>query len=62
MTAIVSQITNERKQQSSASLAFVRGIHQWSVNSPYKGPVTRKKFSFDDINMKYVTFVCDFVP
>ena len=33
--------------QSSASLAFVRGIHRWPVNSPYKGPVTRKMFTFD---------------
>ena len=26
-----------KKHQSSASLAFVRGIHQWRVNSPHKG-------------------------
>ena len=32
------------KHQSSASLAFVRGIHLWPVNSPLKGPVTRKCF------------------
>ena len=32
------------KHQSSASLAFVRGIHRWPVNSPHKGPVTRKCF------------------
>ena len=25
-----------------ASLAFVRGIHRGRVNSPHKGPVTRK--------------------
>ena len=34
---------DQRKHQSSASLAFVRGIHQWPVNSPpppHKGPVT----------------------
>ena len=31
-----------KRHQSSASLAFVRGIHRWPVNSPYKGPVTRK--------------------
>ena len=35
----------------SASLAFVRGIHWWSVNSPHKGPVTRKMFPFDDVIM-----------
>ena len=27
--------TGQRKHQSSASLAFVRGIHRWPVNSPY---------------------------
>ena len=35
---------DQRKHQSSASLAFVRGIHQWPVNSPHKWPVTRKNF------------------
>ena len=39
------------KHQSSASLAFVRGIHQWPVNSPRKGPVMRKTFPFDDVIM-----------
>ena len=32
------------KHQSSASLAFVRGIHRWPMNSLHKGPVTRKMF------------------
>ena len=36
---------DQRKHQSSASLAFVRGIHGWPGNSPHKGPVTRKFFS-----------------
>ena len=40
---------NQRKHQSSASLAFVRGIHLWPLNSPHKGPVTRKLFPFDDV-------------
>ena len=57
MSAMASQITNltivcssvysggdQRKYQSSASLAFVGGIHRWPVNSPHKGPVTRKMF------------------
>ena len=44
--------TDQRKHQSSASLAFVRGIHRWSVNSPRKGPVTRKKCPFDDVIMR----------
>ena len=42
---------NQRKHHSSASLAFVRGIHRWSVDSPHKGPVTRKMFPFDDVIM-----------
>ena len=42
---------DQRKHQSSASLAFVRGIHRWPVNSPHKGPVTRKMFPFDDVIM-----------
>ena len=33
---------DQRKHQSSASLAFVRGIRRWPVNSPHKWPVTRK--------------------
>ena len=40
---------NKRKHQSSASLAFVRGIHRWPMNSPHEWPVTRKMFPFDDI-------------
>ena len=43
---------HQRKHQSSASLAFVRGIHRWPVNSPHKGPVTRKLFPFDDVIME----------
>ena len=52
MGAMASQITSltivystvysgadHRKHQSSASLAFVRGIHRWPVYSPHKGPV-----------------------
>ena len=42
---------DQRKHQSSASLAFVRGIHRSPVNSPHKCPVTRKMFSFDDVIM-----------
>ena len=39
----------QTKHQSSASLAFVRGIHRWPVNSQHKGPVTRKMFPFDNV-------------
>ena len=40
---------DERKHQSSTSLAFVKGIHRWPVNSPHKGPVSRNMFPFDDV-------------
>ena len=56
MSAIASQITSliivystvysgadQRKHQSSASLAFVWGIHRSPVNSPHKWPVMRGK-------------------
>ena len=42
---------DQRKYQSSTSLAFVRGIHRRPVNSPHKWPVTRKMFPFDDVIM-----------
>ena len=42
---------DQRKHQSSASLALVRGIHRWPVNSPHRGPVTRKMFFIDDVIM-----------
>ena len=42
---------DQRKHQSSTSLAFVRGINRWPVNSPHKRPVTRKMFPFDDVIM-----------
>ena len=44
--------TDDRKHQSSASLAFVRWIHRWPVNSPHKRPVTRKKFPLNDVIMQ----------
>ena len=68
MGATASQITSltkfystvylsadQRKHQSSTSLAFVREIHQWPVNSPHKAPVTRKMFPFDDVIMMLQT-------
>ena len=42
---------DQRKHQSYASLAFVRGIHLSPLNSPNKGPVTRKMFPLDDVTM-----------
>ena len=47
----VYPVADQRKHQSSASLAFVRGIHRWPVNSSHKGPVTQKMFPSDDAIM-----------
>ena len=44
---------DQRKHQSSASLAFVRGIPRSPVNSPHNVPVTRKMFPFNDFIMKW---------
>ena len=49
--------TDERKHQSSASLALVRGIHRSPVNSPHKAPVTRQMFPFDDVIMNKRTLL-----
>ena len=48
---------DQRKHQSSASLAFVWGIHRGPVNSPHKEPVTRKVFPFDDVIMRCVATI-----
>ena len=63
MSAMASQITSfydcflhrlfgrrSKKTSSSASLAFVRGIHRSPMNSPNKGPV-RPMFPLDDVIM-----------
>ena len=56
---------DQRKHQSSVSLTFVRGIHRWPVNSPHKGPVTRKCFHLMTsswmINSPYEKYVSRFV-
>ena len=68
MSPIASQITgvsivcstvcsgaDQRKHQSSTSLALVRGIHRWPVVSPHKGPVMGKMFPFDNVIMPSLT-------
>ena len=45
---------DQRKHQSSASRAFVRGFHRSLVNSPNKRPVTLIMFPFDDVIMKFI--------
>ena len=77
MTTIASQITSltvvystvysdadQRKHKSSASLAFVWGIHRdrW-IPRMHKGPVTRKMFPFHDVIMicekgSHITTLC----
>ena len=45
---------DQRTHRSSASLAFVREIHQWPGDFPHKKPVTRQMYPFDDVIMKSV--------
>ena len=47
--SIVCSGADLRKHQRSASLAFGRGIHWSPVDSPHKGPVTRKMFPIFDV-------------
>ena len=57
LTSVYSTVcsgADDRKHQSSASLAFVWGIHRWPVNSPHKWPVTRKMFPFDDVIIRQI--------
>ena len=66
MRAMMSQITSLtivystvysgadlRKHHSSVSLAFVKGIQRWPVNSLHNGPVTWNMLPFDDVIMMY---------
>ena len=50
--SIVCSGEDQRKHQSSTSLAFVMGNSP--VNSPHKGPVTRKMFPFDNVIMLFI--------
>ena len=61
LTTVYSTVYSDaaqRKHQSSASLAFVRGIHRGPVNSPHKWPVMRKMFSYDDVIMAFESWPC----
>ena len=80
MGAMVSQIASlaivystvnsgadQRKHQCSVSLALVRGIHRWLVNSPHKWPVKRKIFPSKDCftdtgRTKIASFLCEVIP
>ena len=72
MSTMASQITSltivystvysgadQRKHQSSASMAFVKGIRRKPMNSLHKGPVIWKMFPFDDIIMLKCIFNLD---
>ena len=73
MSAITSQFTSftivystiysgidQGKHQSSTSLALVRGIHRWPVNSLQKGPVSWKMFPFDKVIMVWAIIIMIF--
>ena len=45
---------SKKKNQSSASLAFVWGIHRSQVTLPHKGPGTRRMYIFDDVIMVWI--------
>ena len=68
MRAMAAQITSftivysafdsgrdQAKHESSESLAFIMGIHLRIP--PYKGPVTRKMFPFDDVIMYLARYI-----
>ena len=68
MSAMASQITSltilystvywgtvQWKHRSSASLAFVRGILRWPLNSPHKRPLTRNMFPFNYAILKSIS-------
>ena len=55
--SIVYSDADQRRHQSSASLAFVWGIHRGPVNSSHKGPVTRNMFPFDDVIVGFTEYI-----
>ena len=55
LTIVYSSVywaADQRKHQISASLAFVRGIRRWPVNSLHRWPVAGKMLPFDDVIMR----------
>ena len=54
LTIDYSTVNSWRRSKKTSKLyvtGLVRGIHRRPVNSPNKGPVTWKMFSFDDVIM-----------
>ena len=61
LTVVYSTVysgADQRKHQSSVSLAYVRGFHRWPVNSTHKEPATRKMSPFDDVGMILPDHTC----
>ena len=57
MSVMASRLFTQLFVQAQ-SLAFVRGINWWPLNSPHKGRVMRKMFPFDDVILSSLTNVC----
>ena len=54
LTSVYSTVhsgADQRKHPRSASLALVREIYRWPVNSPHKWLATPKMFPSDDVIM-----------
>ena len=54
LTIVYSTTYSRRRSKKTSKLrvtGLVRRIHWWLVNSPHKGPVTRKMFPIDDVIM-----------
>ena len=57
---LLKRLLRHRSEKTSKLLVtgLVKGIHRWPVNSPHKGPVTPKMFSFDDVSWCVLTHHC----
>ena len=51
LDCLLNRLFRHRSKKTSKLriTGFVKGIHRWPVNSPHKGPVTRKMSPFDDV-------------
>ena len=54
---MASEITSVSIVFSTICSGSDQTIHWWQVNFPHKGPVTRKMFPFDDVNMT-IPWIC----
>ena len=53
LDCLLNRLFRHRSKKTSKLCvkSLCEGIHQWPVDSPHKGPVTRKMFQFDDTIM-----------